>query len=475
MVLAFLLSSAVPFAPVGRLQLQRRSSCRRMRALHACEDGIAEDGVVEDVEDARRFLDLEQDPDVEAYLVAGQDALGRQCAVLLPNDDSGVEAALLLAARKLVKLGASVRVIKPESDPRTLRAPYPRVEQVVANLSSAEDMSRCLLGVHCLLLAADLPADMYRSLEAALATNAAGDSVEQLVVLSSVAVYGAAVDEGALEVTEERPPQPESIEACALLANEKLLGSLPPRCAVLRCCAVYEDGVGASGGGMLATDALLSDVIGLQELLDELLAELDARIVSPSRRRRSGSGSDAAGAADERRAAAAAAATAGIAALLPPADAQVQMTHVADLAGACAFAFLSEIEGAYHVCSEPGTLQQLFDAIAEHRGWDAFELRPGDGEGDGEGEGAGQGEGEGEGVPFFSNAKLRGAGYQLRWPGLEGLAPPDESELPPDGVAGAVGSVKPTRRLSKDERWGAPAGEAEGVAADRGTDEDEPS
>ena len=104
----------------------------------------------DDVEEARRFLDLAADPDVERYLRDGKSALGRQAALVLPRDDAGVEAAMMLAARKLVKLGASVRVVKPEADPRQLSgaAPYPRVEQVDVDLHDAERLGHALLGVH---------------------------------------------------------------------------------------------------------------------------------------------------------------------------------------------------------------------------------------------------------------------------------------------------------------------------------------
>ena len=92
----------------------------------------------DDVEEARRFLDLAADPDVERYLRDGKSALGRQAALVLPRDDAGVEAAMMLAARKLVKLGASVRVVKPEADPRQL-----------SGAARHGDMSRgdCRLGV----------------------------------------------------------------------------------------------------------------------------------------------------------------------------------------------------------------------------------------------------------------------------------------------------------------------------------------
>ena len=127
----------------------------------------------------------------------GKSALGRQAALVLPRDDAGVEAAMMLAARKLVKLGASVRVVKPEADPRQLSgaAPYPRVEQVDVDLHDAERLGHALLGVHWLLLGARVDEETAASLGAAMAEHSGGDSVEQLVVLSSVGVYGEAVRE----------------------------------------------------------------------------------------------------------------------------------------------------------------------------------------------------------------------------------------------------------------------------------------
>ena len=65
----------------------------RRSLIHATED---------DVEEARRFLDLADDPDVERYLREGKSALGRQVALVLPRDDAGVEAAMMLAVLQQV-------------------------------------------------------------------------------------------------------------------------------------------------------------------------------------------------------------------------------------------------------------------------------------------------------------------------------------------------------------------------------------
>lgn len=354
----------------------------------------------DDVEEARRFLDLAADPDVERYLRDGKSALGRQAALVLPRDDAGVEAAMMLAARKLVKLGASVRVVKPEADPRQLSgaAPYPRVEQVDVDLHDAERLGHTLLGVHWLLLGARVDDETAASLGAAMAEHSGGDSVVQLVVLSSVDVYGEAVREagGGAELSEAaleaRELESVGAEADALRSGERQLAALPPpRCAVLRACPPFD--VGAPGapvsGAPLRTGALLSDAIGLQELLAELRTELRARLGG-------GAAPSEAGRAEEDL-------ELGIAALLPPAGTAVQLTHVADLAGAAVFACLGELRGAYHVCSAPGTLQQLFDATAAHRGWQPFALR----------DEAVASRSAGAAAAVFSTAKLRDAGYEL--------------------------------------------------------------
>ena len=60
----------------------------------------------DDVEEARRFLDLAADPDVERYLRDGKSALGRQAALVLPRDDAGVEAANVLCEYRVPQLRA---------------------------------------------------------------------------------------------------------------------------------------------------------------------------------------------------------------------------------------------------------------------------------------------------------------------------------------------------------------------------------
>ena len=241
----------------------------------------------DDVKEARCFLDLEADPDVERYLRDGRSALGRQVALVLPRDDAGVEAAMMLAARKLVKLGASVRVVKPEADPRQLSgaAPYPRVGQLTVDLHDAERVGRALLGVHWLLLGACVDDEAAALLGAAMAEDSEGDSVVQVVVLSSVSVYGevaaqaaaaaeagcgAELGEAALEAAlEARGPGGTSLsaEAHRLRCSERQLAALPPRrCAVLRACPPFDVGVPGAPltGAPQRTGALLSDAIGLQ-------------------------------------------------------------------------------------------------------------------------------------------------------------------------------------------------------------------
>ena len=408
----------------------------RRSLIHATED---------DVEEARRFLDLADDPDVERYLREGKSALGRQVALVLPRDDAGVEAAMMLAARKLVKLGASVRVVKPEADLRQLSgaAPYPRVEQVTVDLHDAERVGRALLGVHWLLLGASVDDETAASLSAALAEHSEGDSVVQLVVLSSVGVYGEAAAEAAAEAMgeaaaeagcgvelneaalEARELDGAGAEAHTLRSGERQLAALPPpRCAVLRACPPFD--VGAPGapvsGAPLRTGALLSDAIGLQELLSELRADLRSRLGG--------------GAAPSEEGRAEESLELGIAALLPPGGTAVQLTHVSDLAGAAVFACLTELGGTYHVCSAPGTLQQLFDATAAHRGWQPFALR----DEAAAGSSADVAAAGAAAAAVFSTAKLRQAGYELLW---AELTPPAPSSTDQHGAQEALQGAAP--------------------------------
>ena len=402
-----------------------------MRTPHGCRSLIR--ATEDDVEEARRFLDLADDPDVERYLREGKSALGRQVALVLPRDDAGVEAAMMLAARKLVKLGASVRVVKPEADLRQLSgaAPYPRVEQVTVDLHDAERVGRALLGVHWLLLGASVDDETAASLSAALAEHSEGDSVVQLVVLSSVGVYGEAMGEAGCgpELSEAELEAREldgaGAEAHTLRSGERQLAALPPpRCAVLRACPPFD--VGAPGapvsGAPLRTGALLSDAIGLQELLGELRADLRSRLggaAAPSEAGRAEEGLEL-----------------GIAALLPPGRTAVQLTHSADLAGAAVFACLTELGGTYHVCSAPGTLQQLFDATAAHRGWQPFALRGEAAASSSVDAAAADAAAADAAAAVFSTAKLRQAGYELLW---AEMTPPAPSSTDQHGAQAAPG------------------------------------
>jgi hypothetical protein len=398
-----------------------RSPHGRRSLIRATED---------DVEEARRFLDLADDPDVERYLRDGKSALGRQVALVLPRDDSGVEAAMMLAARKLVKLGASVRVVKPEADLRQLSgaAPYPRVEQVTVDLHDADRVGRALLGVHWLLLGASVDDETAASLGAAMAEHSEGDSVVQLVVLSSVSVYGEAMGEAGCgaelseAALEARELDGAGAEAHTLRSGERQLAALPPPCCtVLRACPPFDVGVPGApvSGAPLRTGALLSDAIGLQELLSELRADLRSRLGGAAAPSEAGRGTE------ERKSL-----ELGIATLLPPGGTAVQLTHVADLAGAAVFACLTELGGTYHVCSAPGTLQQLFDATAAHRGWQPFALR----------DEAAASSSAGATAAVFSTAKLRQAGYELLWAEMTPPAPSSAGQhgaqaAPGDGVA----------------------------------------
>ena len=97
---------------------------------------------------------------------------------------------------------------------------------------------------------------------------------------------------------------------------------------------------------------------------------------------------------------------------LPPRDAEMQLTHTDDLAGAAVFAIVDgALDGAYHVASAPATLQSIFDASAARRGWSSLALRPA------------VGEGAGPPPAVFSTEKLAAAGYELLWPTMGGAPP----------------------------------------------------
>lgn len=442
------------------------------------EDDEAEpfvDDGSDDVGDALRYLAAERD--VENYLRQGKNLLGRKVALMLPSADIALEDTLLLAASKLIKLGASVTVVFDAVGPGrrpdvAKRIPFPRCTAVAANLSCAVELTRSIAGASTLVVGAAMPSARVEALETALCalaerpatttpTKSAGDAnadgdelggdaaselggdaasavpstpgelanrsmprgvVEQLVLLSSVEVYGEAHTRGnsgggdgggdgssgsggggdeltASEASsrprlhiEESSPQPSDPSAVALLAIEQRLAACCERTAVLRACTL----VGEDGTPPLET--LLSDALGLQDLLVEYLAELRSKT----------------GLADAPTAAsrAAAAATDAFTALMPPGGQLVQLTHVEELAGAAVFAALADgLEGQYHVCAQPETLQALFDGLSAHREWEQMRLRdtvlPVEVD---------------EHPRFYSTARLEDAGYQLLWPKVANAA-----------------------------------------------------
>jgi len=159
---------------------------------------------------------------------------------------------------------------------------------------------------------------------------------------------------------------------------------------VLRHCPLFG---GTSSAAAL--DSLLNDALGLQELLDDYQEDM---------RKRLGLTQSAHGAK--------------LAALLPVGSTAVQLTHCEDAAGAAVFGVLSGLDGTFDVCSEPSTLQQLFETIASSRGWDSTTLRS---------EAHGMEVAEEPVPPPLSSAKLVATGYSLLWPKLAGQEDDDQA------------------------------------------------
>ncbi len=424
------------------------------------EEDAEQDGGIKD--DARRYLGLgSDDEDLVSYLEAGRDLLGRKVSILLHDeDDEMLSECMLLAATKLVKLGASVEVVTNASGSSggavpalSVPVPYPRCVARPVNLTSIGEIAGALRGSTALVLsAADLPTESCEAIVDALnvvsaSSGAEGEGaggVRQIVLLSSVAVYGdetlytprcdddagCGVDEGgaadgaadaaeagggacaAVPISESRELRPESPAASAMLSVERALNVSGARAklSVLRSCPLYAEEGAAAGEG----EAMLSDALGIQELLEEYLDDLHAFVgVAPS--------------------ATASAASDAISALLPPASTPVQFTHALDLAGAAVYCVIAGLDGAYHVCCAPSTLQLFFREVTERRGWDAVKLRDG-----------------GDDAPscFYSTARLVGAGYSLLRP-----------ELIQHGATGATDGGG--ARAAESERQG-PADEAAG-------------
>ena len=460
---------------------------RRTAALIAMDDGSDAS-----LDEARAYLGLSDEKDVETYLRAGSSLLGRQLAILVPTEGSPcLEEAFITAVTKAIKLGGSVVLLTESSNAgkqRLLsmakRLPYPRIAPAAANFTSPSDVARALRGSNALLLCAAQPASRRQVLVEALSlleqevsraadggvraaggvgTGAVGpygvpqqayEGIEQLVLLSSVEIYGApdqlsasiaagaaaacvADADGACAMEEWDEPQPTEAAALALLASERALSACCKRTAILRATTL----VGGQSNGL---QSILSDAMGLKELLVEYLAELHAKTGLAS-------GPSAA-------AAAAAAASAAFEQLMPDGRRVVQLTHADDLGAASVFALLSGLDGSFHVCSPPATLQQVFDSIAEQKGWPELRLRgpaevqPAADEDDST---------DGPNTPVFSTRKLREAGYELVWPDVCTPPSPEDSESASAdcGPAGAdTESADPTRAES-------PAGGTAVVAA----------
>ena len=267
-----------------------------------------------------------------------------------------------------------------------------------------------------------------------------------------------------------------------------------PHICVLRSCPLY----GSSGEAAASLESLLSDALGLQELVDDYLQDLKERL-----------GLDAP----------LAPADTDISALLPPASTQLQLTHsdvgrpqartapprsrpdrcsqdssagralerggvatrqrvlaraarpaagvsrvrlpyrAQDVAGAAVFAVLEGLRGEYHVCSEPASLAELFDLLAAARAWDSVDLKA-DAAADADSGRRGDG-GGGRARPYYCTSKLVAAGYELQWPQLspaavpllEGSASGPARPSPVRGPADGDGGEPPAARAG-----GAPRG-----------------
>ena len=510
---------------------------RRVR-LCAAEDGAADEEEEEkastdeeraattapapSADEAQRVLGLgPDDSDLIAYLRAGRTLLSRRVSIILPSDCEVLSECLLIVADKLCKLGATVEVLTDRTVegasnvPWTASVPYPRCVARPVNLTSIGELAGALQRVNALVLCADsLPAGGLDALRAALplagvsdlsaaeaalgaaagaaaaavaaaagsaadeAGAAGGRGVQQMVLLSSVRVYGTGVHGTGVEASElGRLSEEEAMEAARVAAKEAervaaatraagvqaeraaclqateepstgtdgnedededeeedlnavaammldeesaLQRASTARLAVLRACPLFaEEGTAAA-----EFDSLLGDAIGLQELVAEYLADLDALPVRrPSR------------AVDPSQA---------LAAMLPPASSVVQLTHTADLAGAAVFALLAGLQGAFHVCAAPLTMQRLFDGLSRRKEWERIVLP------------ASAHDGANSGSAHYSTDKLEAAGYRLLHPRLLHDGAPTDEDLrgvvrrTPETAGAGSGPVSSSRDNSRD-------------------------
>jgi hypothetical protein len=399
--------------------------------------------------EALRILGLgPQDQDLIDYLRDGRTLLAKRVSVFLPSECEVLSECLLTAAEKLVRLGASVEVLTDRSVrgsdkvPWSASVPFPRCVVRPLNLTSIGEVAGAIEGASAILVsAAHLPEGGAEALGAALPlAGAAPAPLGQMVLVSSVDAYDAdslaAVGEAGAPLSEEvceATLQDDVIEGVdseegaepsdLVIGREALLRrSSGARAAVLRACKLFGD----DGAAAAETDSLYSDALGLQDLVEEYVGDLYAL---------SGGGESNRGTLAALMGQPLSPTPPSIAELLPPADLQVQLTHTADLAGACVYALLEGLEGVHFVCAAPLTLQELFDRLAQRKDWEPIALRARNEADDG---------GKND-RSFFTSAKLENAGYTLKWPLLtrsatEGVVVPASSNAGATTInAGAAG------------------------------------
>ena len=385
-----------------RLPLSTRRRAHSVVASRAPTVRLCDDAV--SATEAAEFLGLDaaSSRDVAAYLKRGQTLLGEQVALLppavAPSKSGALGDALELTCLKLAQLGATVTLLA--DSPNILvawraRVRYPRCSVALANVTDPHSLAYALHGKAAVVVGAPLSEQATEALVSVLSGRVSAESLlgpgpqRRVVVLSSVDVYGDAPAGvlGEADVDADGGGDADDGAAAlrkferALLDEPALGGAL----SVLRACPLFGDA---------QLDALLSDALGIEELLDDFVATL---------RERTGLDVDGGRKAELE---------AAMAATLPPRDAEMQLTHTDDLAGAAVFAIVDgALDGAYHVASAPATLQSIFDASAARRGWSSLALRPADGEG------------AGPPPAVFSTEKLAAAGYELLWPTIGGAPP----------------------------------------------------
>ena len=337
-------------------------------AVRLCDDAVS-------ATEAAEFLGLDaaSSRDVAAYLKRGQTLLGEQVALLppavAPSKSGALGDALELTCLKLAQLGATVTLLA--DSPNILvawraRVRYPRCSVALANVTDPHSLAYALHGKAAVVVGAPLSEQATEALVSVLSGRVSAESPRARAAAARrralerrrdgdapAGVLGEAdVDADGGGDADDGAAALHKFER-ALLDEPALGGAL----SVLRACPLFGDA---------QLDALLSDALGIEELLDDFVATL---------RERTGLDVDGGRKAELE---------AAMAATLPPRDAEMQLTHTDDLAGAAVFAIVDgALDGAYHVASAPATLQSIFDASAARRGWSSLALRPADGEGAG--------------------------------------------------------------------------------------------